>query len=223
MTPRPSAIGDLRFAGTIAAGLVAGTLGLGALAAPLVGWKDWPSALTGEAATPSVKLASPKVKAEPRRGREGGQQVPRSETPLNVLGIPSPAGDGTGTGTGTGAGNSGLAVFVNDGSESDTAGIGRSERESSGTERRGSDGDATGPFWSALGQSFQPTSGAASAPRPRVPATRPVAIVPAKRRSPIAVGRAVAYVVSVSDMFWHPLPRGVSASCTRSISPLGTN
>ena len=41
-TARPSALGDLRFAGTIAAGLVAGTLGLGALAAPLVGWKDWP-------------------------------------------------------------------------------------------------------------------------------------------------------------------------------------
>ena len=41
--PRPSALGDLRFAGTIATGLVAGTLGLGALAAPLVGWKDWPS------------------------------------------------------------------------------------------------------------------------------------------------------------------------------------
>ena len=43
---------------------------------------------------------------------------------------------------------------------------------------------------SADGQSFQPTSGAASAPRPSVPATRPAAIVPAKRRSPRAVGRA---------------------------------
>ena len=39
---RPTALGDLRFAGAIAAGLVAGTLGLGALATPLVGWKDWP-------------------------------------------------------------------------------------------------------------------------------------------------------------------------------------
>ncbi len=39
IAPRPSALGDLRFAGTIATGLVAGTLGLGALAAPLVGWK----------------------------------------------------------------------------------------------------------------------------------------------------------------------------------------
>jgi len=46
---RPTALGDLRFAGTIAAGLVAGTLGLGALATPLVGWKDWPSALTQQA------------------------------------------------------------------------------------------------------------------------------------------------------------------------------
>ena len=50
---RPTALGDLRFAGTIAAGLVAGTLGLGALAAPLVGWKDWPSALTQQATQPA--------------------------------------------------------------------------------------------------------------------------------------------------------------------------
>ena len=44
-------------------------------------------------------------------------------------------------------------------------------------------------FSSPEGQSFQPTSGAASAPRPSVPATRPVAMVPAKRRSPSAEGR----------------------------------
>ena len=63
MTPRnarPTALGDLRFAGTIAAGLVAGTLGLGALAAPLVGWKDWPAGAdaAGDAAQP-VRLAKP--------------------------------------------------------------------------------------------------------------------------------------------------------------------
>src|SRR4051812_34314148 len=61
MTPRPSALGDLRFAGTIATGLVAGTLGLGALAAPLVGWKDWPSALGNESSSQPLKLASPKA------------------------------------------------------------------------------------------------------------------------------------------------------------------
>src|SRR4051794_30460262 len=54
---RPTALGDLRFAGTVATGLVAGTLGLGALAAPLVGWQDWPSALTQQATSQPVVLA----------------------------------------------------------------------------------------------------------------------------------------------------------------------
>ena len=54
---RPTALGDLRFAGTVAAGLVAGTLGLGALATPLVGWKDWPSALTQQSSSQPVVLA----------------------------------------------------------------------------------------------------------------------------------------------------------------------
>ena len=57
-------------------------------------------------------------------------------------------------------------------------------------------------------QSFQPTSGAASAPRPRVPATRPVAIVPARRRSPSAEGRGAMCVVSVSDISLNPHPWG---------------
>src|SRR4051812_4668659 len=39
-------IRDLRFAGTVAAGLCAGVLGVGAIAAPLVGWDKLPSALT---------------------------------------------------------------------------------------------------------------------------------------------------------------------------------
>src|SRR3954453_3833685 len=48
-TTRPSALGDLRLAGTVGTRPVAGTLGLGALAVPLVGWKDWPSALQSSA------------------------------------------------------------------------------------------------------------------------------------------------------------------------------
>src|SRR4051812_6704190 len=36
---------DLRFAGTVAAGLVAGVLGVGAVSAPLLGWTDWPDKL----------------------------------------------------------------------------------------------------------------------------------------------------------------------------------
>ena len=63
---RPTALGDLRFAGTIATGLVAGTLGLGAIALPLVGWKDWPQGLTQESANSPVQLA----KLDARAGNE---------------------------------------------------------------------------------------------------------------------------------------------------------
>src|SRR5918998_3729355 len=42
---RPVGLRDLRFAGTVAAGLVAGVLGVGALSAPLLDWNDdWPDA-----------------------------------------------------------------------------------------------------------------------------------------------------------------------------------
>src|SRR3954452_18601982 len=77
-TARPSAIGDLRFAGTIATGLVAGTLGLGALAAPLVGWKDWPSGLEKAEATPqtvrlgAARSAQPRADASKRTGTNNG-------------------------------------------------------------------------------------------------------------------------------------------------------
>ena len=46
-TSRTSTAGrDLRFAGSVAAGLVAGVLGVGAIAVPLFGWNDWPQALS---------------------------------------------------------------------------------------------------------------------------------------------------------------------------------
>src|SRR4051812_50121157 len=87
-TARPSAIGDLRFAGTIATGLVAGTLGLGALAAPLVGWKDWPSGLEkAEATTQTVRLRAPRPSPPPagagkRTGtHDGGPRGPGGGTP----------------------------------------------------------------------------------------------------------------------------------------------
>ena len=76
---RPTALGDLRFAGTVAAGLVAGTLGLGALAAPLVGWKDWPSALTQQATSQPVVLA----KAAKREGAQRADAAHRA--------VPAPA------------------------------------------------------------------------------------------------------------------------------------
>src|SRR5215212_1170115 len=43
---------DLRFAGTVAAGLCAGVLGVGAIAVPLVGWNDWPQALSTSSGKP---------------------------------------------------------------------------------------------------------------------------------------------------------------------------
>src|SRR5436190_661076 len=141
---RPSALGDLRFAGTIAAGLVAGTLGLGALAAPLVGWKDWPSALQGNTSAQSVRLATPKAPPQREGARDGRQSrtpAPRSETPLTLIGLPGgSAGTGTGTGTGTGVGvdgATGLAVFVGGGTPSDTSGAGTPERETPTAPRRG--------------------------------------------------------------------------------------
>src|SRR3954470_1230655 len=69
---RPSALGDLRFAGTIATGLVAGTLGLGALAAPLVGWRDWPSGLTQDQPA-TVQLAKPASARTANTARSRGQ------------------------------------------------------------------------------------------------------------------------------------------------------
>src|SRR4051812_45809624 len=103
---RPTALGDLRFAGTVATGLIAGTLGLGALAAPLVGWEDWPSALTQQATSQPVvlaKAAKPKARDEqtPRKGQPG----PRSESVLDNLGLPGAGGGAAAPG--------GLATLIN--------------------------------------------------------------------------------------------------------------
>src|SRR3954447_4988850 len=128
---RPSAMGDLRFAGTIAVGLVAGTLGLGALAAPLVGWRDWPSGLTQDQPT-TVQLAKPAPARTANTARSRGQvpgtaaQLPGGASALTALGgpalggatggaaagggfgvlaIPAPAGSRSGAGSGNGNGN----------------------------------------------------------------------------------------------------------------------
>ena len=66
-TTRPSALGDLRLAGSVATGLVAGTLGLGVVVAPLVGWKDWPSALQPTASMGHSQLAQPTPRTAPDR------------------------------------------------------------------------------------------------------------------------------------------------------------
>src|SRR3954454_12468984 len=90
---RPSAFGDLRFAGTITAGLVAGTLGLGALAAPLVGWKDWPAALGKDASGQTLRLAGTPQAGAPGNSRagkpDGGSNPgPNSAAAPRVVGVP---------------------------------------------------------------------------------------------------------------------------------------
>src|ERR1700750_3264199 len=102
-TERPSALGDLRFAGTIATGLVAGTLGLGALAAPLVGWRDWPAGLTASGSPGTATLANPTpIKAQGTKpgGKSGARPTPGGATALTGLGIPGATGGGSPLGTG---------------------------------------------------------------------------------------------------------------------------
>src|SRR5215212_7369776 len=61
---------DLRFAGTLAAGLCAGVLGVGAIAVPLVGWNDWPQSLPVSDGDP-ITLSDADA-AAPRSGDGGG-------------------------------------------------------------------------------------------------------------------------------------------------------
>src|SRR3954471_555206 len=102
-TTRPTAMGDLRLAGTIAAGLVAGTLGLGALAAPLVGWRDWPSGLQQDETT-TVHLAKPEARKAARPAQTPGRagavpgtaaQAPGGASALTTLGLPGASGGAT--------------------------------------------------------------------------------------------------------------------------------
>src|SRR5690348_975320 len=58
---RAGGLRDLRFAGTVAAGLVAGVLGVGALSAPLLGWTSWPDNLQ-PGGNDSVHMAAPVVR-----------------------------------------------------------------------------------------------------------------------------------------------------------------
>jgi hypothetical protein len=88
---RPSALRDLRLAGTVATGLVAGTLGLGALATPLVGWRDWPSALQDRGSRP-VQLASPPARTRPPADARARRGVPGSAAPSLAAPLPLATG-----------------------------------------------------------------------------------------------------------------------------------
>src|SRR3954452_21560398 len=74
-------IRDLRFAGTVAAGLCAGVLGIGAIAAPLVGWDKLPGALTsGEEGSlvvdrPAIPASNTSRESNGRSGTGAGSQA----------------------------------------------------------------------------------------------------------------------------------------------------
>src|SRR4051812_23488061 len=137
MAPRPSALGDLGLAGTIAAGLVAGTLGLGALAAPLVGWKDWTSGLERNVSAPAVAMVEPATEkpnqpnVKTGTGNTGigntgigtigtGETGTGSATPLTAVGFPGGGGVGSGTA---------VAVIVGGGGNTNTPSEAEAEAE----------------------------------------------------------------------------------------------
>jgi hypothetical protein len=85
---RPGALRDLRFAGTVAAGLVAGVLGVGALSAPLLGWTSLSDELKSGPQPGDVRMApgEPSVASVGRAHRAPG----RSGT--GAVTIPGPGG-----------------------------------------------------------------------------------------------------------------------------------
>src|SRR3954454_11438475 len=89
---RPSAARDLRFAGTIAAGCIAGVLGVGALTAPLLGWTSWPSSDPAAQSHGALTLAKPSVRPAP--AHSSPTRHPSVLTPLSTS-VPLPGRSGT--------------------------------------------------------------------------------------------------------------------------------
>src|SRR5919199_1106218 len=85
---RPSAAKDLRFAGTLAAGCVAGVLGVGALTAPLLGWTDWPSA-SARTHAGALALKEPQVRLAPAHHIRHRVTLPSPAAPVAVT-LPLP-------------------------------------------------------------------------------------------------------------------------------------
>src|SRR6185312_3012837 len=115
---RAGGLRDLRFAGTVAAGLVAGVLGVGALSAPLLGWTDWPDKLQPGADKSPVTMSSPEqrqaVAQPPRSGSHnpaGPSAVPGVGTATAVVIAPLTGTNASGTaGAGAGAGSTPVLV-----------------------------------------------------------------------------------------------------------------
>ena len=108
---------DLRFAGTVAAGLCAGVLGVGAIAVPLVGWNDWPQALTSSNGDP-IRLTT--VTGGGATGSAGAKTryTPRTTISgptgaialLTASGAPSSPGTAVSGGTGSSGASGGSAA-----------------------------------------------------------------------------------------------------------------
>src|SRR4029077_10263488 len=75
---------DLRFAGTVAAGLVAGVLGVGALSAPLLGWTDWPDQLQPGGGNSAVTMSSPQQRPDIAQPPRSGSRI----TPASPTSVP---------------------------------------------------------------------------------------------------------------------------------------
>src|SRR4051794_21828771 len=113
---RHGGLRDLRFAGTVAAGLVAGVLGVGALSAPLLGWNDWPDQLQ-PGADSSITMKSPEqrqaIAQPPRSGSRGPSSptdIPGVGTVTAVVIAPTTGGPVTGATPVGGAGNGATVV-----------------------------------------------------------------------------------------------------------------
>src|SRR5262245_13165280 len=77
---------DLRFAGTVAAGLVAGVLGVGALSAPLLGWTDWPDSLQPGANNQTVQMPPAQQRQTVAHPPNSGSRTPSGPTAVPGVG-----------------------------------------------------------------------------------------------------------------------------------------
>src|SRR5829696_9257359 len=97
---------DLKFAGTIAAGLCAGVLGVGAIAVPLVGWNDWPHALPVSDGDPITLTDAAAGLGGPRDGDGPVRYTPRPTAPVPASAVALLTSTGAATAT-DGAGTTG--------------------------------------------------------------------------------------------------------------------
>jgi hypothetical protein len=143
LSSRNFAMRDVRFAGTVAAGLVAGVLGVGALTAPLLGWTEWPSSpgssdtagtvtlrehasatTIDRASKPSIGRGSSGVApvVVPAAGVPGLGIGPSGTTVRLTLGRSGGSGTGTPTGTGTRNGSSSVRTVLRGGASNPSSG-----------------------------------------------------------------------------------------------------